>query len=66
MESEAYLCAARTYTILNQPLAGLLYMEIAMRKKLQQKTSIPYKESFEILWMVSSWLEAFGSVLRSI
>ena len=52
MESEAYLCAARTYTILNQPLAGLLYMEMAMRKKLQQKTSIPYKESFEILWMV--------------
>lgn len=52
MEAEAYLCAARTYTILNQPLAGLLYMEIAMRKKLQQKTPILYKESFEILWMV--------------
>lgn len=52
MEAEAYLCAARTYTILNQPLAGLLYMEIAMRKKLQQKAPIPYKESFEILWMV--------------
>lgn len=52
MEAEAYLCAARTYTILNQPLAGLLYMEMAMRKKLQQKTPILYKESFEILWMV--------------
>lgn len=52
MEVEAYLCAARIYTILNQPLAGLLYMEMAMRKMLQQKTSIPYKESFEILWVV--------------
>lgn len=52
MEAEAYLCAARTYTILNQPLAGLLYMEMAMRKKLQQKTPVPYKESFEILWLV--------------
>lgn len=52
MEAEAYLCAARTYTILNQPLAGLLYMEMAMRIKLQQKAPIPYKESFEILWMV--------------
>lgn len=51
-EAEAYLCAARTYTILNQPLAGLLYMETAMRIKLQQKAPIPYKESFEILWMV--------------
>ena len=51
-EAEAYLCAARTYTILNQPLAGLLYMEMAMRIKLQQKAPIPYKESFEILWMV--------------
>lgn len=52
MEVEAYLCAARIYTILNQPLAGLLYIEMAMRKMLQQKTSIPYKESFEILWVV--------------
>lgn len=52
MEAEAYLCAARAYTILNQPLAGLLYMEMAMRKKLQQKTPIPYKGAFEILWMV--------------
>lgn len=52
MEAEAYLCAARAYTILNQPLAGLIYMNIAVRKWLQQPIFISYKESFEILWLV--------------
>lgn len=52
MEGEAYFCAARTYAILNQPLAGLLYMEIALRKWSLQKGTIPYKEAFEILWQI--------------
>ena len=52
MEAEGYFVAARAYTIANQPLAGLLYLDIALRKWLEQGTRIPYKRSFEILWQV--------------
>lgn len=52
MEAEGYFVAARAYTIANQPLAGLLYLYIALGKWLKQGTAIPYKRSFEILWQV--------------
>lgn len=52
MKAESYFCAARAYTILNQPLAGLLYFDIALRRWLQQSSGIPYKTSFEILWQL--------------
>lgn len=52
MEAESYFCAARAYTILNQSLAGLLYMDIALRKWQQCSEVIVYKASFEILWQV--------------
>ncbi len=52
MEAEAYFCASRAYTILHQPLAGLLYMKIALRKWVEQNEPIHYKLSFEILWQV--------------
>lgn len=52
LEAEGYFCAARAYTIVNNPLAGLFYLEIAIRKWLQQSAGIPYKTSFELLWQV--------------
>lgn len=60
MEGEAYFCAARTYTILNQPLAGLLYMVIALRKWLLQDGTIPYKEAFEMLWQIVKLSRGIG------
>lgn len=52
MELEAYLCASRAYTILNNPTAGLLYLEIALRKLRDPSVNVTYKTSFEILWQV--------------
>lgn len=52
MEAEAYFCASRAYTIVHNPLAGLFYLEIAIRKWLQQAERIPYKTAFEILWQI--------------
>ena len=52
MEAEAYFCASRAYTMVHNPLAGLFYLEIAIRKWLQQSGRIPYKTSFELLWQI--------------
>lgn len=52
MEAEAYFCASRAYTIVYNPLAGLFYLEIAIRKWLQQAERIPYKTAFELLWQI--------------
>lgn len=52
MEAEAYFCASHAYTFVNNPLAGLFYLEIAIRKWLQLSGVIPYKTSFELLWQV--------------
>lgn len=52
MEAEAYFCASRAYTIVHNPLAGLFYLEIAIRKWLQQTDRIPYKTAFELLWQI--------------
>lgn len=52
MEAEAYFCASRAYTIVHNPLAGLFYLEIAIRKWLQQAERIPYKTAFELLWQI--------------
>ena len=52
MEAEAYFCASRAYTIVHNPLAGLFYLEIAIRKWLQQMDRIPYKTAFELLWQI--------------
>lgn len=52
MQLEAYLCASRAYTILNNPTAGLLYLEIALKRLGDPSVSITYKISFEILWQV--------------
>lgn len=60
MEAEGYFVAARAYTIANQPLAGLLYLYIALRKWLEQGTTIPYKRSFEILWQVVKIARGIG------
>ena len=50
MEAEGYFCAARAYTIQNNSIAGLFYMEITLKKLQEQSSSIRYKFSFEILW----------------
>ena len=52
MEAEGYFCATRAYTITNQPLAGLLFMDIALRRWLEHGGMIPYKIAFEILWQL--------------
>ena len=52
MEAEAYFCASRAYTIVHNPLAGPFYLEIAIRKWLQQTDRIPYKTAFELLWQI--------------
>lgn len=52
MEGEAYFCVARAYTISGQPLAGLLYLHIALQQWLAQSKRLAYKLSFEILWQV--------------
>lgn len=52
IEAEAYLCASRAYTVVHNPLAGLLYLEIALRKWEQETDLIPYKTSFDVLWQI--------------
>lgn len=52
MEAEAYFSASRAYTMVYNPLAGLFYLDIAIRKWLQQSVRIPYKTSFELLWQI--------------
>lgn len=52
IEAEAYLCASRAYTIVHNPLAGLLYLETALRRWEQETDLIPYKTSFDVLWQI--------------
>ena len=52
MEAEGYFCASRAYTILNNSIAGLFYMEIALKRWHEQPISIRYKTSFEVLWQI--------------
>lgn len=52
MEAEGYFCASRAYTIQNNSVAGLFYMEIAFKKWQEQPSPIRYKSSFEILWQI--------------
>lgn len=52
MEAEGYFCAARAYTIQNNPIAGLFYMEVAFKKWQEQPLAIRYKSSFEVLWQI--------------
>ena len=52
MEAEGYFCASRAYTIQNNSVAGLFYMEIALKKWQEQPSPIRYKSSFEILWQI--------------
>ena len=52
MEAEGYFCASRAYTIQNNSVAGLFYMEIALKRWYEQPSPIRYKSSFEILWQI--------------
>lgn len=46
----AYLGASRTYTAAKNPLAGLLYLNIALTALRESTVSIPQRLAFEILW----------------
>lgn len=50
--AESYFGACRTYTLANNPLAGLLYMNIALSNLVQSRKPIPQHFAFEILWQM--------------
>lgn len=50
--AESYFGACRTYTLANNPIAGLLYMNITLTNLRQRKNAIPKRLAFEILWQM--------------
>lgn len=50
--AESYYGACRAYTLANNPVAGLLYMNIALVNLAQNGKPIPQHFAFEILWQM--------------
>lgn len=58
--AESYYGACRTYTLANNPIAGLLYMNIALTNLVQLGKSIPQHFAFEILWQMLKIMRELG------
>ena len=52
MEAEAYLSAARAYTLCHNAVAGLFYLHIAMTSIKQANKKLSKDDVFEILWLM--------------
>lgn len=50
--AESYYGACRAYTLANNPVAGLLYMNVALTNLAQNRKPIPQHLAFEILWQM--------------
>ena len=50
--AESYFGACRAYTLANNPIAGLLYMNISLTNLRQRENAIPKRLVFEILWQM--------------
>ncbi len=50
--AESYFGACRAYTLADNPIAGLLYMNITLTNLMQSKKPIPQHFAFEILWQM--------------
>lgn len=48
--AESYFGVCRAYTLANNPIAGLLYMNIALTNLVNSSSPIPQHFAFEILW----------------
>lgn len=58
--AESYFGACRAYTLANNPIAGLLYINVALTNLTQSKKSIPQLFAFEILWQILKLMRALG------
>ncbi len=51
MEADAYLCAARAYTLCHNAIAGLLYLYIASLSITQNNRRLSKEEVYDMLWL---------------
>ena len=51
MEADAYICAARAYTLCHNAIAGLLYLQIACMSITQNNRKLAKEEAYDILWL---------------
>jgi hypothetical protein len=58
--AESYYGACRAYTLANNPVAGLLYMNIALTNLAQLGKPIPQHFAFEILWQMLKIMRELG------
>ncbi len=52
LQAESYYGACRCYTAAHNPLAGLLYLNIALNNLAIRRQPIPQQFAFDILWQV--------------
>lgn len=50
--AESHFGACRAYVLANNPIAGLLYMNITLTNLMQSRKPIPQHFAFEILWQM--------------
>lgn len=58
--AESYFGACRAYTLANNSVAGLLYMNIALMTLAQKGEIIPQRFAFEILWQMLKIMRELG------
>lgn len=58
--AESYYGACRAYTLANNPIAGLLYMNVALTDLAQKGKPISQHFAFEILWQMLKLMRALG------